>query len=128
MDKYEYRRVRLLHLVTAMGYGGRASVAKKIGKSPDYISRMLYPPGKSGSKRIGEDTADLISAAFPTWLDTCPGEKTAPEKVVDEKPPRWPFLTITPDEWGRIQPTIRQALEQQIKAVIPAASHEKRAA
>lgn len=60
MDKYEQRRNRLLALVTTLGYGGRATVAKAIGKSPDYISRMLYPPGKPGYKRIGEDTADLI--------------------------------------------------------------------
>ena len=132
MDKYEQRRNRLLALVTTLGYGGRATVAKAIGKSPDYISRMLYPPGKPGYKRIGEDTADLISAAYPHWLDTVlRAEEARPAGLIaaiSGAQGSWPFQSITPAEWTRIPAATRHTLEQQIKALVPDPASEKRAA
>lgn len=68
MDKYEQRRVALKKLVDELGRGGIKKVASTIAKEPNYVSRMLYPQGKKGSKRIGEDSAELISSAFPNWL------------------------------------------------------------
>lgn len=62
------RRSALQELIDELGWGGITKVAEKIGKSPSYVSRMLLTPAKSGFKRIGEDTADLITAAFPSWL------------------------------------------------------------
>ena len=68
MDKYEQRRTALQHLVTNLGKGGISAIAEKIGKDASYVSRMLYPPTKAGFKRIGEDTADALTSAYPAWL------------------------------------------------------------
>lgn len=65
MDKYEERRRALADLVKSMGRGAINTIAAKIEKDPSYVSRMLYPPNKKGHKRIGEDTLDLLVAAFP---------------------------------------------------------------
>lgn len=69
MDKFETRRLALKRLTEGLGHGGIARVASAIGKEPNYVSRMLYEEGKKGRKRIGEDSADKLSAAFPEWLD-----------------------------------------------------------
>lgn len=68
MDKYEVRRNALEALVKKLGRGGIAKVAQEIRKEPSYVSRMLYPPGKSGRKRIGEDSAEILDSKFPGWL------------------------------------------------------------
>lgn len=65
MDKFEKRRASLQALADELGRGGIAQIAKKISKEPSYVSRMLYPPTKSGSKRIGEETLGLLQAAYP---------------------------------------------------------------
>lgn len=65
MDKYEARRLALRKLIDAKGRGGIAEVATRIGKPDNYVSRMLYPAGKPGRKRIGEDTLDDLVAAYP---------------------------------------------------------------
>lgn len=65
MDKYEQRRLALQALVDELGHGGISRIAKSIGKEASYVSRMLYPPGKSGAKRIGEDSSDLLRKAYP---------------------------------------------------------------
>lgn len=65
MNKYDERRGALAELVKGFGRGGIARVAKAIGKDANYVSRMLYPPGKDGAKRIGEDSWDLLVAKFP---------------------------------------------------------------
>lgn len=68
MDKYEQRRLALQSLISDLGWGGVTKVAEKIGKAPSYVSRMLLPTSKAGYKRIGEDTVDSLTAAFPGWL------------------------------------------------------------
>jgi hypothetical protein len=77
MDKYDVRRTALRLLVDGLGRGGIARVAQAIGKAPDYVSRMLYEPGKPGGKRIGEDSVERITEAFPGWLNAAPS--TAPD-------------------------------------------------
>lgn len=67
MDKYERRRSNLRQLKESLGHGGIARIAHAIGKDASYVSRMLYPPGKPGRKRIGEDSAELLKLAFPHW-------------------------------------------------------------
>lgn len=69
MDKYELRRTALKRLVDGLGHGGISRVATKIGKEPNYVSRMLYPDDKPGRKRIGEDSVELLSREFPGWID-----------------------------------------------------------
>lgn len=68
MDMYEHRRVALQALVDSLGRGGITRIAHQIGKDASYVSRMLYPAEKSGSKRIGEDTAHLLAKAFPGFF------------------------------------------------------------
>lgn len=83
MDKYEHRRIALKRMTDQMGRGGIARVAQALGKEPNYVSRMLYEPGKPGRKRIGEDSADKLTEMFPTWLaqdsdDSQAGSSTHP--------------------------------------------------
>lgn len=121
MDKYEARRLGLLRLVNKIGRGGRARVAEAIGKSPDYVARMLYPKDKPGHKGIGEESADLLDKTFPDWLDLDDGFLGAMESpsVYLVKRQQWPFKTITREEWGQIPEPIQQVIEQQIKAIVP---------
>lgn len=65
---FEQRRIALQALVDTKGRGGIASIAHQIGKDPSYVSRMLYPPEKSGYKRIGEDTALALFKAYPDFF------------------------------------------------------------
>ncbi len=69
MDKYEKRRLALRRLADNFGHGGIAKIAQEIGKEPNYVSRMLYPAGKPGRKRIGEDSVEILNEKFPGWLD-----------------------------------------------------------
>lgn len=69
LDRYETRRLALKALVDSMGRGGRAEVAKRIQKEASYVARLLYPPGKDGRKRIGDELMDALSKAYPGWLE-----------------------------------------------------------
>lgn len=69
MDKYEQRRQALRALVDSLGRGGISAVAQKIGKDSSYVSRMLYPEGKNGMKRMGEDTVEVLQKAFPEFME-----------------------------------------------------------
>lgn len=77
MDKFEIRRLNLRALLRTHCDGKAATLADKIGRSPSYVSRMLYVEGKEGKKRIGEDMRDFIESALVLpkgWLDN---EETA---------------------------------------------------
>lgn len=64
MDKYEARRQNVKALIDRHCGGRAATLADRIEASASYISRMLYPEGKKGKKRIGEDVRDRIEDAF----------------------------------------------------------------
>lgn len=68
MEKFEVRRLALQALVDQLGRGGIAAIAQKIGKDASYVSRMLYPSDKKGSKRIGEETLETLTLAYPDFL------------------------------------------------------------
>ena len=59
MDKYERRRKNLQLLIDER-YRTPAEFARAIGRSPSYVSRMLYPEGKAGRKRIADDMLELM--------------------------------------------------------------------
>lgn len=82
MDKYETRRHALLALRDRLGYGAVAKIASAIGKEPNYVSRMLYEPGKRGRKRIGEDSVELLNRVFPGWLETADLGGSGGERIV----------------------------------------------
>lgn len=72
MDKYEHRRRRLIELRDTKCNGKAVEVARAIGREPSYVSRMLYPEGKAGKKRIADDMMEVIEKAFGLprgWLD-----------------------------------------------------------
>lgn len=48
MDKYEFRRQQLIKIRDEKCDGKAVNVARKIGREPSYVSRMLYPEGKKG--------------------------------------------------------------------------------
>lgn len=64
MDKFEIRRLNLQAVLRTHCNGKAAALADKIGRAPSYVSRMLYPEGKAGKKRIGEDMRNLIEEAL----------------------------------------------------------------
>lgn len=116
MDKFEQRRLDLLHLVTQMGKGGRSRVAMAIGKPADYISRMLYPKDKPGRKGIGEDSVDLLDKAFPGWRSGAHAGEL-PASIFDPKP-TWPFRSVTPQQWAKLSLSTRGLIETQVLAVV----------
>jgi hypothetical protein len=65
MTKLQARQAWIRHIIKTRCDGNAAAFARAIGKDGSYVSRMLYPAGKSGRKGIGEDTVDIITAAFP---------------------------------------------------------------
>lgn len=72
MDKYERRRLRLLALRDERCDGKSAVLARKIEREASYVTRMLYPEGKAGRKRISDDMMEIIEKAFDLprgWLD-----------------------------------------------------------
>lgn len=71
MNKYEIRRKRLQQLIDERHDRKKVRFSEAHGISPSYVSRMLYPSGKKGRKRIGEDLAAQIETkeGLPSgWL------------------------------------------------------------
>lgn len=64
MDKYEERRLLLSDILASKCSGKIVDLAEKLGKDSTYVARMLYPEGKAGRKRIGEDMLDHIKDVF----------------------------------------------------------------
>lgn len=64
MDKFEIRRLNLRAVIRTHCQGKSANLAEKIDRSASYVSRMLYPEGKSGKKGIGEDMQKVIESAL----------------------------------------------------------------
>ncbi|MBR8150025.1 hypothetical protein [Burkholderia vietnamiensis] len=115
MDKFEQRWRALVRLKDQLGRGGAAHIAREIGKEPNYISRALYPPGKDGRKRIGEDTAELLDAKFPGWMseqgwggsNATPGDSVPANSRIEP-----------PKGWGMLRDDQRAAIEQLIETML----------
>jgi SOS-response transcriptional repressor LexA len=69
MDRYEKRRLILKETVDSMGRGGIAKIAKRCDIDATYLSRLLYPEGKSGKKRIGEDIKEKLEKCLGNIFD-----------------------------------------------------------
>jgi hypothetical protein len=128
MDKYERRRQNLLKLRDTRCAGKAATLAQKLGRSPNYVSRMLYEQDKEGRKRIADDMVDLIEERFELprgWLDDlteiADGEKPqAPvidmqfyAKDEDERRLLRSFRGLQPDGGGRLR--VLGALADELK-------------
>jgi phage repressor protein C with HTH and peptisase S24 domain len=73
MDRYEKRRLLLKAAIEDLGRGGITKLAKACDIDPSYLGRLLYPEGKAGKKRIGEDVKEKIENGLgkpPGWLDS----------------------------------------------------------
>lgn len=112
MDKYENRRRRLIELRDTFCNGSPTELARKIGREPSYISRMLYPEGKRWKKRIAEDMAEIVEQSFGLprgWMDghDAPSPEAPPpvQKLPDD-----PYVVrvtaimrqLCPEQKGRI--------------------------
>ena len=64
MDKYEARRQAVQRIIDDRCQGNQSDFARVVGINASYVSRMLFPPGKDGAKRIGDDLAEKIEIAF----------------------------------------------------------------
>lgn len=72
MEKYESRRLRLIQIKDEICGGKAVEVARRINREPSYVSRMLYPEGKKGKKRIADDMVELLETSFKLprgWMD-----------------------------------------------------------
>ncbi|WP_186163124.1 hypothetical protein [Burkholderia gladioli] len=116
MDKFDQRWQALVRLRDRLGRGGAAHIAREIGKEPNYISRALYPPGKEGRKRIGEDTAELLDAKFPGWASQDGWDPThstsgmRPSSTEADKP--------SPAGWDQLREDQRAAIERLIETML----------
>lgn len=109
----EHWRQRLLELLVLLGIN-QAAFAEATGISPDYVSRLLYEPGKLGGKSLGPTTMSKIRQAYglaPGWFDLPLGAampsgasvgETAARYVVDQTSAltdavrmRWPFRLVS---------------------------------
>ncbi|HDL1233050.1 TPA: helix-turn-helix transcriptional regulator [Mannheimia haemolytica] len=63
------RQKKLKRLIDEVSGGNIADFARKIGKEPSYVARMLYPSDKAGAKPIGEKMALHICHKFVLPLD-----------------------------------------------------------
>ncbi len=93
MDRYELRRLKLLALRDRDFGRSNSALARKIGKDASYVARMLYPVGKHGKKRIGEEVLDSIERAFTWprgWMDAeAPLPAPHPEEIRRTNLQRW---------------------------------------
>lgn len=71
MEINEHWRLRLIELKDDLGLK-QAELALKLEKSPDYVSRLLYAPGKKGRKNLGLQTIRTAVQNFDLaagWFD-----------------------------------------------------------
>ena len=91
MDVQTHRKARLRELIQARFGGVIARFAEAIDRNESYVSRMLYPSDKSGSKPIADKIMLVMEEALNlerAWLDKPMGydlgEEGAPASGVSE--------------------------------------------
>ncbi|WP_146122119.1 hypothetical protein [Burkholderia multivorans] len=75
----------------------------------------LYPPGKNGRKRIGEETAELLSEKFPGWLSE-EGWKGSGSSSTSAAPVA--SQIASPRGWNRLRDDQRAAIEHLIDVML----------
>lgn len=118
MDKYERRRLQLLKLRDEQCNGKVVDVARRISREPSYVSRMLYPEGKAGRKRIADDMVELIETSFGLsrgWMDGLSQPHDGYGQVVESK--MYPLLAAV--QAGAFTTDIHSYTEKDAKAWIP---------
>ncbi|WPG35154.1 hypothetical protein [Variovorax sp. EBFNA2] len=141
MDLTEHWRQRLLELKADLALT-QAALAAKLEKSPDYVSRLLYEPGKKGRKNLGLQTLRNATKAFelqPDWFDLPLGaampsaQGKATGQAHNAAPPSpisrgvaWPFVRVTPHQYNRLSADQRDHIERTILLLIPPDSESAR--
>lgn len=126
-DIYEERRQALLSLVKRLGRGGIKQVADRIGRDPSYVSRLLYPPGKSEKRRIADAIFIALNEAFPGWekKETQSAKASISLSVnlsetgLSAGAVRLVRLIRQHDKAGTLSPALNQAIEQMMLAATP---------
>lgn len=114
MELAEHRKHRLRELMDHCCEGKIAVLARRIERSDNYVSRMLYPVGKPQEKPIADKMQRVIESAFQLprgWFDmpmgaALPGtQPTTPIRLMScsdpgTEPPRqqvihWPFKRVS---------------------------------
>lgn len=123
VDKYERRQMRLAELMAERCGGSPTALAREIGRDSSYVSRMLYPPGKKGRKRIGEDMADAITLAFGLphgWMDS------GPSGGIREPPPMYTSKKRKIAHLAKIAEGLTEAqIEESIRRAEDAERHNR---
>lgn len=124
--KFEARRAALQDLADGLGRGGIAHIAARIGKDASYVSRMLYPPGKPGRKRIGEDTVDDLNRAFPNWMRIASSDNISPSMSAPNESDA-AFLSAIQAElaYRNIPPDLRRAVLALLSTAKPRHSQDR---
>jgi len=124
MDKYETRRLNLRALIHSHCGGRAATLADLIERSPSYVSRMLYPEGRDGKKRIGEDMRDIIEDALSLKRGSLDEEISAAAQL-EESPAIEHAATDTPKQLspepakpGAPEETTLERLDSSEKAIL----------
>lgn len=114
MELAEHRKNRLRELMDHTCQGKIAELARRIERSDNYVSRMLYPVGKPQEKPIADKMQRVIEAAFALprgWFDmpmgtALPGQtQNAPIRLMPASDPgleaprqynmTWPFKRVS---------------------------------
>lgn len=141
MDKYERRRLAVAKLIEEKCDGKGASFAKAISRDASYVTRMLYPEGKAGRKRIGDDMIEIIEGAFDLPRGTIDGivpriVYTDPPQAHAAKEPSPADLMAVTDQaaelakqanriaamWMRLSPEKRDEFRAALDEAVSAAS------
>ncbi|MDM0011970.1 helix-turn-helix transcriptional regulator [Variovorax sp. J22P168] len=133
MEIAEHWRLRLIELKNDLGLT-QASLALKLDKSPDYVSRLLYEPHKKGRKNLGLQTIRTATESFelpPGWFDMPtgsqlpsgrrPGTPSNDERKVSSMT-KWPFRRVTPANYARLTRAQQDHIEDTIQMILPPAS------
>lgn len=109
MERNEHWRQRLLELKSDLELS-QAAIAAAMGVPANYVSRLLYPPGKAGRKNLGMDTMRSLRTAYnlsADWFDLPLGSdlprtrssKSSPALVVSEPPASSNVVPVTGHSW-----------------------------
>lgn len=89
VDKFEKRRLKLIGLIRDRCEGVNANLARRIKREPSYVNRLLYPDGKKGKKKIGDEIMDAVIQEFNLpntwWADPDPSEFTSKKDLLKKK-------------------------------------------
>lgn len=125
MELAEHRKNRLRELMDHTCEGKIAELARRIERSDNYVSRMLYPVGKPQEKPIADKMQRVIEAAFALprgWFDmpmgtALPGQtQNTPIRLMPASDPgleaprqhniTWPFKRVSYRRITELQKTL----------------------